>query len=203
MNHVLAKSRRQRVASRADRGDAAVPRRAGGPLRRRAGAHPGAGRRAAGARSARALPDRSRRRGHHRPARVPRGDADLPQRGRAAGRLGHRARRLRRARGAAAPVPPEADLHQPDASQSDRHHPVDPHPPRAAGAGRTLPGADRRGRHLSRAGADRPGAAAVALQARRRAHRRHPHQQLFEDARAGTPPWLDQRRPADHRAARA
>ena len=35
MNHVLREVRRQRVASRADRRDAAVPRRAGGPLRRR------------------------------------------------------------------------------------------------------------------------------------------------------------------------
>ena len=100
------------VAARADRGIAAVPRGARRPLRRRAGAHPGPGRRAAGARSARAVPDRSRRRGHHRPAGVPRRADDVPQRGRAAGRLGHHARRHRRARRTAAPVSSETDLHQ-------------------------------------------------------------------------------------------
>ena len=47
------------VVPRADRGDAAVSRRARRALRRRAGAHPRARRRAAGARSARPLPDRS------------------------------------------------------------------------------------------------------------------------------------------------
>ena len=60
--------------------------------------HPGPRRRAAGARSAGALPDRSRRRGHHRSARLSRRDAHVPQRRRAAGRLGHYARRPRRAR---------------------------------------------------------------------------------------------------------
>ena len=46
-------------------------------------------------------------------------------------------------------------------------------------------------------------AAAVALQARRGAQRRHPHQQLLEDARAGAAPGLDRRGAADRRAARA
>ena len=173
-------------------------------LRRRARAHPGPGRRAAGARSARALPDRSRRRGHHRPARLSRRHPDVPQRGRAAGRLGHHARRHRRARGAAAAVSPEADLHQPDAPQPDRHHACRSargascwSSPRATAcrSSRTTPIASWRCTGAA--------AAAVALQARRGAHRRHPHQQLCEDAGAGAAPRLDQRRAADHRAARA
>ena len=62
--------------------------------------------------------------------------------------------------------------------------PADSHAARDAGAGRALPRADRRGRHLSRSRADRAAAAAVAVHARRGAHRRHPHQQLLEDAGA-------------------
>ena len=86
-------------------------RRAG---RERAGAR----RRAAGARSARPLPGRSRRRGHHRSARVPRRDSVVPRGRRQADWLGRAARRHRRARGSARPLSAEADLHQPDIPES-------------------------------------------------------------------------------------
>ena len=108
-------------------------------------------RRAAGARPAGPLPDRSRRRRHHRPSRVPRRDSVVPRGRREADWLGRPARRHRRARGCARPLPAEADLHQSDVSESDRDHDADPHAARAAEAGRALPCADRRGRHVSRA----------------------------------------------------
>ena len=184
MNHVLTTQGDAAWRHGPTEGLQRVPRRAGAPVRRRARAHPGPGRRAAGAGSAGALPDRSRRRGGHRSARLSRRDSDLPQRRRAAGRLGCHARRHRRARGAAAALSPEADLHQPDASEPDRRHPADSHAARDARAGRALPRADRRGRHLSRSRAHRAAASALAVRPRRGAHRRHSHQQLLEDAGA-------------------
>ena len=47
-------------------------------------------------------------------------DSVVPRRGREVDRLGHRARRHRRARGSARALPAEADLHEPDVPESDR-----------------------------------------------------------------------------------
>ena len=176
----------------------------GAALRRRARAHPGARRRAAGARSAGALPDRSRRR--RRSSIVPATSA-----------------RFRRsatpARGWSDGTSRRADIdeleelllrYRPKLIYTNPTHqnPTGVTLPirdaaRDARAGRALPRADRRGRHLSRSRADRTAAAAVAVRPRRGAHRRHPHQQLLEDAGARAASRLDQRGAADRRSAGA
>ena len=51
---------------------------------------------------------------------LPRRDPVVPRRRREADRLGHRARRHRRARGSARPLSAEADLHEPDVPEPDR-----------------------------------------------------------------------------------
>ncbi len=204
MNHVLATSGdaawRHGPTEGMPRFRAALAR----SLRRRARAHPRPGRRAAGARSAGALPDRSRRRGDRRSARVSR-------------RASRRS--ATPARGSSAGTSRRADTDELEELLL-RYRPklIYTNPTHHNPTGITL--SIRTRRELLELAAryrvpiveddtyrelalHRSAAAAVALQARRGAHRRHPHQQLFEDAGAGAAPWLDQRRAADHRSARA
>ena len=83
-------------------------------------------RRAAGTRSARPLPRRSRRCRDRRSPRLHRGDPVVPRRRRQADRLGRRPRRHRRARGSARPLPAEADFHRPHVPEPDRRDHADP-----------------------------------------------------------------------------
>ena len=172
-------------------------------LRRRTGQHPGDCRRAAGARSAGALPDRSRRRGHHRSPGIPGRAAEFPH-------------------------PPARGLFGWDIARADideledlllRYRPklIYTNPTFQNPTGVTLPIRARRELielakryrvpiveddtycELSLGAA----AAAGAERARRGRHGRHPGEQLLEGAGAGTASRLDRRGAADHRPAGA